>query len=173
MVLTKDELIRSVQNEIRIILHLISKIDPAQLEFRPAPKVRSTRELLQYITIFGPMHLKGVLADSWEMESWRQEWTKQMESEDGSDLERVKQKLEAESAMFAEVLGSVDDAKLRETFEMFGMLKGTRGALLVSMLLSHYAAYRMQLFMNLKLSGREELSTMNLWAGIDMPAAAA
>jgi hypothetical protein len=35
------------------------------------------------------------------------------------------------------------------------------------------AAYRTQLFMNLKACGREELSTMNLWAGMDAPAVTA
>jgi hypothetical protein len=49
---------------------------------------------------------------------------------------------------------------------MFGT-KSTRGSLLVNLVLSGYAAYRMQLFCYLKSCGREELSTMNLWAGVD------
>jgi len=32
------------------------------------------------------------------------------------------------------------------------------------------AAYRTPLFLYLKACGREELSTVNLWAGVDMPA---
>lgn len=51
--------------------------------------------------------------------------------------------------------------------EMFGS-KASRGAWLVWMVLCHYVAYRMQLFLYLKACGREELSTMNLWAGVDM-----
>ena len=42
---------------------------------------------------------------------------------------------------------------------------------LVNNVLSGYAAYRTQLFLYLKACGREELSTMNLWAGMDAPAA--
>jgi len=38
--------------------------------------------------------------------------------------------------------------------------------------LNGHAAYRTQLFLYLKACGREELSTMNLWAGADMPAKA-
>jgi hypothetical protein len=30
-----------------------------------------------------------------------------------------------------------------------------------------YAAYRTQIFLYLKSCGREELNTMNLWAGMD------
>jgi hypothetical protein len=37
MVLTKAELIASLQNEVRILLHLPSKIDRAQLDYRPTP----------------------------------------------------------------------------------------------------------------------------------------
>jgi hypothetical protein len=33
--------------------------------------------------------------------------------------------------------------------------------------LCHYVAYRMQLFLYLKACGREELGTMNVWAGMD------
>jgi hypothetical protein len=50
--------------------------------------------------------------------------------------------------------------------EMFGN-KASCGPWLVTMLLSHYAAYRMQLFLYLKNSGNEELNTLNLWAGMD------
>ena len=37
MVLTKPELITALQNEVRILLHLASKIDRAQLDYRPTP----------------------------------------------------------------------------------------------------------------------------------------
>ena len=38
------------------------------------------------------------------------------------------------------------------------------------LVLNGHTAYRTQLFLYLKACGREELSTMNLWAGVDMPA---
>ena len=41
MVLTKPELIGSLQNEVRILLHLASKIDRAKVDYRPTPKQRS------------------------------------------------------------------------------------------------------------------------------------
>ena len=51
---------------------------------------------------------------------------------------------------------------------MFGN-KTTRGAFLVNLVLCGYAAYRTQLFVYLKACGRDELGTMNLWAGVDAP----
>ena len=43
------------------------------------------------------------------------------------------------------------------------------GSFLVNSVLSGCAAYRTQLFLYLKACGRDELNTMNLWAGIDAP----
>src|SRR5688572_3188012 len=38
MVLTKSELIALLQKEIRLLLHLTTKIDAAALDYRPTPK---------------------------------------------------------------------------------------------------------------------------------------
>jgi hypothetical protein len=64
------------------------------------------------------------------------------------------------------------DADFRGEIEMFGRTT-TRGAFIVNMVLGGHAAYRTQLFCYLKACGRDELSTMNLWAGMDASAPAA
>ena len=43
----------------------------------------------------------------------------------------------------------------------------TKDELIVNLVLCHYVAYRMQLFLYLKATGGEELSTLNLWVGMD------
>ena len=63
----------------------------------------------------------------------------------------------------------MSDADFRAEIDMFGS-KTTRGAFIVNLVLCGCAAYRTQLFLYLKACGREELSTMNLWAGVDAPA---
>jgi hypothetical protein len=72
---------------------------------------------------------------------------------------------------YASLLGAMSDADFREEIQMLGM-KTTRGAFIVNLVLGGCAAYRTQLFLYLKSCGREELSTMNLWAGMDPPAQA-
>src|SRR5437867_10205667 len=57
MVLTTSELIATLQHEVRILLHLASKVEPSMLGYRPTPKQRSTLELLQYMAIMGPTQL--------------------------------------------------------------------------------------------------------------------
>ena len=63
-------------------------------------------------------------------------------------------------------IGAWTDAEFRSEIDMFGN-NTTRGAALVNMVLCGYAAYRTQLFLYLKAMGREELNTINLWAGAD------
>jgi len=57
MILTTPELIATLQHEVRILLHLASKVEPAMLDYRPTPKQRSALELLQYLAIMGPTQL--------------------------------------------------------------------------------------------------------------------
>jgi hypothetical protein len=65
----------------------------------------------------------------------------------------------------------MSDDDFRTEIEMFHN-RNTRGALFVTLVLCGCAAYRTQLFLYLKACGHEELSTTNLWAGRDAPAAA-
>ena len=85
-------------------------------------------------------------------------------------MKRRKAVLAEQPALYASLLDGMTDADLRQEVEMFGQ-KTTRGKFLVNSVLSGCAAYRTQLFLYLKACGREELNTMNLWAGVDAPMA--
>ena|SRR5438046_6298926 len=166
MVLTKDELITALNGEVRLWLHLASKVDLAELDYRPTPKQRSLLEVLQYMAIMGPIHLRGVLASKFDMDAWRNDWNTGEAAAKAMNLEQVKDAIGKQPAMFAELLRSCSDADLRAEIDMFGS-KASRGSMVVNLVLCHYAAYRMQLFLYLKGAGREELNTMNLWVGRD------
>jgi uncharacterized damage-inducible protein DinB len=166
MVLTKEELIGKLQHEVRILLHLISKVDPAKLGYRPTPKQRSLLELLQYLTVFAPIHLRTIKAGVLNMDTWREAWEKEEAAGRKRNLAEIRDALEKQPALFSQYVGSMSDAELRTQMEMFGG-SATRGSWLVSIVLCHYVAYRMQLFLYLKACGREELSTVDLWAGVD------
>lgn len=162
MVLTKDELIGSLQNEVRILLHLAGKVDRSKADYRPTPKQRSTLELLQYLTIMGPQLVAGIRKGAFDGEAW-------MAAESAAkdrDFDQTVAAIQAQN--YTALLGDVSDAEFRQPVEMFGQ-KGSRGSFMVNMILSGYAAYRTQLFCYLKACGREDLNTMNLWAGMDAP----
>ena len=60
MVLTKAELIGSLQNEVRILLHLCTKVDRDRLDYRPTAGQRSTLELLRYLSFMGTTMLDAI-----------------------------------------------------------------------------------------------------------------
>ena len=165
MVLTKPELIASLQDEVRILLHLASKIDRAKLDYRPTPKQRSTMELLQYLTVMGPGLIRAAKAGTFDAAAW----TVAEEAAKKRDFDQTLAAIAAHQGAYAELLADLSDADLRAEIDMFGN-KTSRGAFIVNLVLCGCAAYRMQLFLHLKACGREELGTMNLWAGADEPA---
>jgi hypothetical protein len=166
VVLTKSELISSLQNEVRILLHLASKIDRAKLDYRPTPKQRTTLELMQYLSMMGPALVQVALVGAFEPAAW----TVVENAAKVRDLDQTIAAIAGHADTYPRMLAEVSDADLRAEIELFGE-KSTRGSAMVNLVLSSCAAYRTQLFLYLKACGREELGTMNLWAGFDAPAA--
>ena len=162
MVLTKSELIASLQNEVRILLHLASKIDRGALDYRPTPKQRSTIELLQYLTVMGPALVQAAKVGAFDPAAW----TQAEQAAKARDFDQTLAALAAHNDEYATQLGDLSEADFRATVEMFGQ-KCSRGSFIVNNVLSGCAAYRTQLFLYLKACGRDELNTMNLWAGMD------
>jgi hypothetical protein len=167
MVLVKSELISALQHETRILVHLAGKIDPAQLDYRPTASQRSTMELLRYLSLMGPQLTSACLTGTFDMAAWGAA----DEAAKARDLAGTIAEIATHSDSYAALLADVTDDDLRATITLFGS-PGTRGAKLVSMVLSGCAAYRTQLFCYLKSCGRDELNTMNLWAGMDAPPSA-
>ena len=168
MVLTKAELIGSLQHEVRILSHLASKIEPTMIDYRPAPKQRSTLELLRYLTIMGPELVKAAKKGAFDPPSW----TEAERAAAARDFDQTVAAIATQAAEYERLLADMSDEDMRGEVEMFGR-KVTRGSFLVNLVVCGHAAYRTQLFLYLKACGREELNTMNLWAGMDPPATAA
>lgn len=162
MVLTKQELIDSLQNEARILVHLCGKVEPAMLDYRPTPKQRSTIELLRYLTVMGPVLIDSIKAGSFLVDQWNAAETRAA----AMDFAAVVKSLESLSQRYADSIASFSDDEMRDEIDLFGS-KTKRGPALVNIVVCGHAAYRTQLFCYLKSCGREELNTMNLWAGVD------
>jgi hypothetical protein len=166
MVLTKAELIASLQNEVRILLHLMGKVDRSKLDYRPTPKQRSTLELLRYLTMMGPMLVQAAKDNSFDTEAW----SAAEGAANGLDFDQVTAAIKGQTERYAAMLGDLSDADFRAEVEIFGP-KTSRGSFVVNNVLSGCAAYRTQLFLYLKACGREELTTWDLWAGMEAPPA--
>jgi len=169
MVMTKEELIASFQNEVRILLHLAGKVDRQKLDYRPTAKQRSTLELLRYLVVMGPMMIRAIRAGAFDGAAWQAA----VDEANAMDFDQVVAAIEKQHAAYAGLLAEFSDADFRAEIDLFGRGKVSRGSVIVNMVLAGCAAYRMQLFLYLKACGREELNTMNLWAGMDAPFPAA
>jgi hypothetical protein len=166
MVLTKQELIAALQHEVRILVHLAGKVDRSHLGYRPTPTQRSTLELLQYLSMMGPTIVRYAKTNSTDPALWGDAKT----AADARDFDQTVAAIAAQGDEYAALLGDMTDADFRGDLMGFDGSKTSRGAFIVNLVLGGCAAYRTQLFCYLKSCGRDELSTMNLWAGIDAPA---
>jgi hypothetical protein len=162
MVLTKQQLIDCLKKEVRILVHLCSKVTPEMLDYRPTPKQRSTIELLRYLTIMGPVLVPSIQQGAF----LEQEWGAAQAKAEAMDFDGIVESLKSQADFYAEAINRISDTEMQGEIELFGA-KATRGAWLVDLVVCGHAAYRTQLFCYLKACGREELNTMNLWMGMD------
>lgn len=165
MVLSKEELVALLQNEVRILVHLASKVDSKMLDYRPTPKQRSTKELLQYLVVMGPMLIRGIKAGAFDGAAWGAATAEA----NAMNFDQIIGAIQKQSTTYAELLGGYSDADFRAEIDLFGAGKSSRGTVLVNLVAGGHAAYRTQLFLYLKANGRDELNTMNLWGGVDAP----
>jgi hypothetical protein len=166
MVLTKDELIAAFQKEVHILSHLISKVDPAKIGYRPSAKQRSVLELIQYMTVMAPAMTESIKGGDFSRDAMGAIWGRRDAASKAMNWEQAVAAIGRQSEEMTREIGAWSDAEFRSEIDMFGN-NTTRGAALVNMVLCGYAAYRTQLFLYLKAMGREELNTINLWAGAD------
>ena len=171
MILTTSELIATLQQEVSILLHLAGKVEGSMLRYRPTPKQRSTLELLQYMAIMGPTQLTVIEHGVFDRPTLSARWSPAEAEAKKMSFDQALTVIGQQSDEYARRLGAWTDLDFRKEVDMFGR-KSSRGLLVITLVLNGHAAYRTQLFLYLKACGREELSTMNLWAGADMPAKA-
>jgi hypothetical protein len=169
MVLTKEELIAALQNEVRILVHLAGKVDKSKIDYRPTPKQRSILELLQYLVMMGPTEVAIIKTETFDQAVMNTVWRPAEAAAKAMSFDQAVAAIQKQSDEYASLLSGWTEADFRGRVDMFGR-KSSRGALLVDLVLGGHAAYRTQLFDYLKSCGREELNTWNLWAGIDPPA---
>ena len=169
MVLTREELIASLREEVRILLHLAGKVDKSQIDYRPTAKQRSTLELLRYLAMMGPTLIAVLQTGTPDRATFSALWGPAEAAAKAMNFDQAVAAIEKQSDEYASLLGEWSEADFRTVVDMFGS-KASRGAILVKLVLGGHAAYRTQLFSYLKACGREELNTMNLWGGADGPA---
>lgn len=161
MILTTAELVALLESDVRIFLHLVGKIPADAHDYRPTPTQRSTAELVKYVSMMGPTLAEMIRTGAFDEAAWGAA----EQAAAARSFDQAVAAIAGHPAIYARLLHTLSDADVREEIDMFG--KASRGVQLVTWVLNGCVAYRMQLFLYLKASGRPELNTMNLWSGVD------
>src|SRR4051812_3442249 len=135
MVLTKSELIESLQNEVRILSHLAGKVAPEMRDYRPTPKQRSALELLQYLSIMGPELVKAGKSGGFNPQAWTAAET----AAKARDWDQTLTAIAKMSDEYASLLAQWSDSDFRADIDPFGRGKTSKGAFLSNMVLAGHA----------------------------------
>ena len=158
--ITKKQLLSSIAHEIEIVKHLYRKLKPEQFEYRPLPNMRSTLELLQYLTYNGVVTLKFLSTNNPDIFKAYDDEAKKLTAGD------IPEALDKQLAEIRSTLGNFteDELNTREAKFPWGP-GGLFGEAIMNTSLKFMTAYRMQLFLYAKMSGYTELDTMDCWQG--------
>ncbi len=154
---TKENFIKSLENEVRIIKHLGTKVTPDISAYKPSSAQRSTLELLQYLSAVGSGIMKAIQTENLKA------WSEYDEFRKGVNQENFSEKMDAELSDMKETFAKFSDADFSKEVDFYG--KDTVAAHMVN-ILRNFSAYRMQLFLYIKANG-VSVNTMNLWGGMD------
>lgn len=154
---TKEGFLKSLENEVRIIKHLGSKVSPEMLEYRPSPAQRSTLELMQYISAVGSGMMKSVLEGNTKV------WSEYEDFRKSVNLDNFSEKMDAQLFDMKDTFSKFSDEDFTKEADFYG--KALIAEHMINVL-RNFSAYRMQLFLYIKANG-VSVNTMNLWAGMD------
>lgn len=157
-----DQFLNAVQHEVNVIKHLYTKVPKDKLDYRPTPKQRSLKELIQHL----PVNLsvaKQVISGDW---SDFQATTQPVRE---AALQDFNGTMDREFKLFAERIRAIPAADFQNKIAKMPMGEVPLGDALIAFPFKFLPAYKMQLFLYLKACGREELNTVNCWGGMDGP----
>ena len=158
----RQQLLNNIEKEINICRRLYTKIPPDQMNYRPKEGVRSILELLQYLGVIGS--------------TMPRYWLKKDETDFNTFFGAT---TEAAKAMHYEQFIPVMDEQMATIKDLFNQIseedlinkeiaypwggKAPMGEAIIATSIKWLSAYKLQLFLFIKLSGDKILSTADAW----------
>jgi hypothetical protein len=159
----KQHLLQNLQREIFLIKQLAPFIEEKDLDFRPAEKMRSTIELMQYLSGIGATMLRWFIKNDLNPE----EWVKIRAQRKTVTRENFKEHLDQQMEDILMYMNMVTEEDLNKMeVELPSKEKMILGTAIINAPIKWLAAYRLQLFMYLKINGKPDLSTKEAWTVI-------
>ncbi len=163
-----EYLLNDLANEIAIIKHLHSKINEEDLNFSPAQGMRTVQDLLDYLRVCSLTVAQFYLGEEQTPEKMKKQSEKlKAEAMAFKDFDKA---MDFQFERIEKLFENVSDKDLKERIvKNFLEEEVPLGEALQHTVFKYLPAYRMQLFLYLKISGKSNLNTFNNWLGIDPP----
>jgi hypothetical protein len=156
----KQHLLQNLQREVFLLKQLSHLIEERDLEFRPNEKMRSTLELVQYLSGIGATMLRWFVKNDLNPE----EWVKIRAHRKTVTLENFRDRLDEQMEEIIMYMNQITENDLNtKEVELPNKEKMVLGSAIINAPIKWLAVYRMQLFMYLKMNGRPEISTKEAW----------
>jgi hypothetical protein len=115
--ITSQQLLNAITNELRIMKHLASRVTAENKDFRFTPAQRSTEELLQYIVSSFPAQIKLMVLGKRDEEIYMN-YAKQFE---GFTYTQFAAEIDTALVAITEEINSLSDAQRQEHMTIRGM----------------------------------------------------
>ncbi len=156
----KQQLLQGLQREIFLLKQLAPLIEEKDLDYRPMEKMRSTIELMQYLSTIGAVMLRWFIKNDLTPE----EWTKIREHRKTLTREDFKDRLDIQMEEIVKYMNMITEEDLfKKEVELPWKEKMVLGNAIINCPVKWLASYRMQLFTYLKMNGRPDISTKEAW----------
>lgn len=156
----KHHLLQNLQREIFLLKQLAKHIDQNDLDFRPNEKMRSTYELMQYLSGIGATMMRWFVKN----DLTKEEWVKIREYRKTVTRENFQERLDEQMVQIQMYMDLITEEALNtQEVELPSKEKMVLGSAIINAPIKWLAAYRMQLFVYLKMNGKIELGTKEAW----------
>ncbi|MEP7142040.1 MAG: hypothetical protein ABI707_04175 [Ferruginibacter sp.] len=165
----KQHLLNSIEKEINICRRLYTKIPPGQINFRPKEGIRSTLELLQYLGCIGSLMLTYWLKK--EETDFRTFYGSKMDVSKTMPPEQFVTVMDEQLVSIRNLFDQVSEEDLfqKEITYPWSGSKDSLGEGIIASSVKWLAAYKLQLFLFIKLSSEQELTTADAWVLTELP----
>lgn len=161
--MSKEEFIRSCAHEIRCIKHIATKIPDNQYDYRPTPVQRNMTELLRYLACCASSPLCNMRDGNWDAAEALEKAVENLDVR--KDFAAAMDRQQEFIATTINAFKEGDFASVGREMPWGAPCKLGQG--LINTVLKALVAYRMQLFLYVKASGRHDIGPAQCWVGVD------
>lgn len=161
--MSKQQFIDSCLHEIKCIKHIATKIPSDQFEYRPTSVQRNMTELLRYLTCCASVPLCNMRDGNWDAADPLEQAADALDVRSG-----FAEAMDRQGEFIRTTVGSMNEGDFDKADRQMPWSTPCKlGQGIIDTVLKPLVAYRMQLFLYVKASGRPDIGPAQCWVGVD------